>query len=224
MTYSGTMNNVSTLAHELGHAYHTAMVDDLPYMAQQYRMNVAETASTFAEQIISDALLEMSRTKEERRHILAERIQRSLIFFMNIHARFLFETQFYEKRKTGFLSSQDLCDLMQRAQQEAFCNRLSVWHPYFWISKMHFYFTGVPFYNFPYAFGYLFSLGLYSLSQEKGAAFGAAYDALLRETGMLSVEDLAQKHLGIDLTKPDFWEKSMACVVKDVEEFNKLST
>ena len=73
MTYSGTMVNVSTLAHELGHAYHTEMIDDLPSFAQHYRMNVAETASTFAEQIISDALLSEAKTREQKMKILSEK-------------------------------------------------------------------------------------------------------------------------------------------------------
>lgn len=222
MTYSGTSVNLSTLAHELGHAYHTAMVEDLPRFAQHYRMNVAETASTFAEQIISDALLQQAKTKEEKLSILSDRIERSIVFMMNIHARFLFETQFYEQRKKTFLSAEELCQLMLKSQRQAFCNELSVWHPYFWAAKLHFYFTDVPFYNFPYTFGYLFSMGLYAQGKKKGSSFALSYDALLKETGMMTVEDLARKHLGIDLTKPDFWNEAAALAVADVDLFLKL--
>ena len=222
MTYSGTIVNLSTLAHELGHAYHTEMVQDLPRFNQHYRMNVAETASTFAEQIISDSFLSQAKTREEKLNILSDRIERSVVFMMNIHSRFLFETQFYERRKEKFLSAKDLCELMQKSQEKAFCSELSTWHPYFWAAKLHFYFTGVPFYNFPYTFGYLFSLGLYSLGKKQGPSFAKQYDALLRETGMMSVEDLAKKHLGIDLTKPDFWNEAAALATNDVEAFLKL--
>ncbi len=222
MTYSGTQVNLSTLAHELGHAYHTAMIEDLPRFYQHYRMNVAETASTFAEQIISDAFLKNAKTKQEKLNILSDRIERSIIFMMNIHARFLFETQFYEQRKKKFLSAQELCELMQHSQKKAFCDSLSRWHPYFWAAKMHFYFTGVPFYNFPYTFGYLFSLGLYAQSKKQGPSFGKLYDALLRDTGMMTVEELAQRHLGIDLTKIDFWNEAAALAVKDVGLFLEL--
>ncbi len=222
LTYSGTMVNLSTLAHELGHAYHTAMIDDLPRFAQHYRMNVAETASTFAEQILSDAFLEQAKTKEEKLNILSDRIERAVVFMMNIQARFLFENEFYEQRKQQFLSAKDLCAIMQNAQQKAYCNQLSTWHPYFWAAKLHFYFTGVPFYNFPYTFGYLFSLGIYSQGKKQGPAFAKAYDALLKETGMMSVEDLARKHLGVDLTKPDFWNDAAALAVSDVDPFLKL--
>jgi oligoendopeptidase F len=222
MTYGGTMVNVSTLAHELGHAYHTEMLDDLPSFAQHYRMNVAETASTFAEQIISDALLQQAKTRKEKLKILSDRIQRSVIFMMNIHARFLFETKFYEMRKNKFLSSDELCTLMQEAQEKAYCEELSVWHPYFWAAKLHFYFTREPFYNFPYTFGYLFSLGIYGRAKKEGRGFAKNYDALLRESAMMSVEDLAKKHLGLDLTKPDFWREACAAAVADVDEFLKL--
>ncbi len=223
MTYSGTMVNLSTLAHELGHAYHNAMVEDLPSFCQHYRMNVAETASTFAEQIISDALLQQCKTRKDKLKILADRIQRAILFMMNIRARFLFETQFYERRKMQFLSSRELCVLMQASQEMAYGNALSVWNPYFWASKLHFYFTTVPFYNFPYTFGYLFSLGLYMQAKKKGAEFARSYDALLRETGMLSVEDLANKHLGIDLTQSSFWQEATKAVANDVEEFISLA-
>ena len=211
MTYSGTIVNVSTLAHELGHAYHTAMLDDLPSFAQHYRMNVAETASTLAEHIVSDALLLKANTKEQKLQILSDRIQRSIVFMMNIHARFLFELAFYEKRKTQSLSATDLNSLMEQAQKRAYCHALSEWHPHFWSAKLHFYFTDIPFYNFPYTFGFLFSLGIY--------AKGADCDALLRESGMMSVEDLAKKHLGVDLTQPAFWQSACARAICDVDLF-----
>jgi oligoendopeptidase F len=223
MTYSGTMVNLSTLAHELGHAYHTAMIEDLPRFAQHYRMNVAETASTFAEQIISDAFLQQAKTKEQKLNILADRIERSTIFLMNIHARFLFEKQFYELRKKQFLSAEELCQLMKQAQEQAFCHELSVLHPYFWAAKLHFYFTGVPFYNFPYTFGYLFSLGLYARSKKQGPSFAKSYDALLKDSGKMTVEDLAKKHLDVDLTKPHFWNEAAALAVSDVDLFLKLA-
>ena len=222
MTYSGTMVNLSTLAHELGHAYHTAMLDDLPSFAQHYRMNVAETASTFCEQVLSDALLMRTSGKQERLKLLSDRIQRSVVFMMNIHARFLFEKQFYEARRKKFVSGEELCRMMQGAQEEAYCGMLAEWHPYFWAAKMHFYFTGVPFYNFPYTFGYLFSLGIYRRAKEEGPGFMESYDALLRESGMMTVEDLAKKHLGVDLEKPDFWREAASAAVADIKEFLNL--
>ncbi|MDR0266907.1 M3 family oligoendopeptidase, partial [Paenibacillus sp.] len=208
MTFSGTPSNVSTLAHELGHGYHQHVMDDLPVFNQNYAMNVAETASTLAEMIVADAMVKKAKDEEEKLALLEDKIQRSVAFYMNIHARFLFETRFYEKRKNGLLSVQELNDLMEEAQKEAYCDALSAYEPTFWCSKMHFYITGVPFYNFPYTFGYMFSTGIYAQALQQGSSFADKYDALLQDTGAMTVEELAKKHLNADLTGRDFWQSA----------------
>lgn len=222
MTYSGTMSNVSTLAHELGHAFHSYALRPVHPLNRSYAMNVAETASTFAEMIVADAAVQAAKTDAEKLSLLEDKIQRSVAFFMNIHARFLFETRFYEERKQGVVSAARLNELMTEAQQEAFAGALGEAHPHFWASKMHFYITGVPFYNFPYTFGYLFSLSIYALAQQQGTSFEQKYMALLRDTAVMTVEELALKHLGEDITTVDFWEKGIALCVADVEEFTRL--
>ncbi len=223
MTYAGTASNVSTLAHELGHAYHQHVMNDLPHLAQDYAMNVAETASTFAELIVADATVRAARTEQERITLLEDKIQRSVAFFMNIHARFLFENEFYHKREEGLVSAKQLNEMMIRAQKEAYCNELSEYHPHFWAAKLHFYLTDVPFYNFPYTFGYLFSAGLYAQSIAEGSGFAEKYVALLRDTGIMTVEQLAAKHLGVDLTKPDFWQAAVDVTLEDVRLFLELT-
>ncbi|WP_261129577.1 M3 family oligoendopeptidase [Bacillus sp. Marseille-Q3570] len=223
MTFSGTASNVSTLAHELGHAYHQHVMDELPYLNQNYAMNVAETASTYAEMLVSDAAVEAAKTEEERIVLLEDKIQRSVAFFMNIHARYLFETRFYSEREKGLVSVPRLKELMEEAQREAYRDALGEYHPYFWASKLHFYITDVPFYNFPYTFGYMFSAGIYAIARKQGAAFEDKYIALLQDTGTMSVEELAEKHLGEDLTKPNFWNNAIQLAVQDVEEFLKLT-
>jgi oligoendopeptidase F len=223
MTYANTASNVSTLAHELGHAYHQHVMNDVPGLAQEYAMNVAETASTFAEMIVSDAAVKHAANEEERLALLEDKIQRSVAFFMNIHARFLFETEFYEKRRAGLLSVEELNDLMVSAQKRGYQDALSEYHPHFWASKLHFYITSVPFYNFPYTFGYLFSAGLYASALKEGAAFEDKYIALLRDTGSMTVEQLAMKHLGVDLTEPDFWQSAVDLAVADVETFLQMT-
>lgn len=223
MTYSGTMSNVSTLAHELGHAFHSYALRPVHWMNRLYAMGVAETASTFAEMIVADAAVKEAGTPEEKLSLLEDKIQRSVAFFMNIHARFLFETRFYEERKKGIVSASRLNELMEEAQREAYGGALDVAHPHFWASKMHFYITGVPFYNFPYTFGYLFSLSIYAKALEEGSNFEEKYIALLRDTAVMTVEDLALKHLGEDVTQRAFWEKGVQLCVKDVEEFLTLT-
>lgn len=223
MTYAGTASNVATLAHELGHAFHQHVMDDLPALAQEYAMNVAETASTFAELIVSDAQLKQAATEEERLALLEDKVQRSVTFFMNIHARFLFETRFYEERANGLVGVERLNALMEEAQKEAYCGALSEYHPLFWASKLHFYITEVPFYNFPYTFGYLFSSGIYALADREPAGFEERYIALLRDTGSMTVEELARKHLGVDLTQPDFWQAAIDLAAADAKRFLELT-
>ncbi|KWW14006.1 MULTISPECIES: M3 family oligoendopeptidase [Peribacillus] len=223
MTYSGTPSNVSTLAHELGHAFHSYAMRDIHPLNRSYAMNVAETASTFAEMVVSDAAVKEAGSEEEKLVQLEDKIQRSVALLMNIHARFLFETKFYEERKQGYVSAERLNELMLDAQKDAYGDALSDYHPTFWASKLHFYITGVPFYNFPYTFGYLFSLGIYANALKEPAGFEEKYIALLKDTGSMKVEDLAKKHLGVDLTTRDFWEEAVLACMDDVEEFMNLT-
>ncbi|WP_054950489.1 M3 family oligoendopeptidase [Numidum massiliense] len=223
MTFEGSLDNVATLAHELGHAYHSHVMNDLPMFARDYAMNVAETASTFAEMIVADASLTQAETKDERLALLDDKAKRAIAFFMNIHARFLFETRFYDVRKQGPVSVEALNELMVEAQKEAFADSLGSYHPHFWASKLHFYITGQPFYNFPYTFGFLFSSGVYARAQAEGKGFAQKYVHLLRDTGSMTVENLAQRHLGVDLTKPDFWQQAVDLSVRDAEQFLQLT-
>lgn len=222
MTYSGTTANVFTLAHELGHAYHNFAVRHLPMLNQQYRMNVAETASTLAEMVLIDSMIKKSTNPQEKRSLLDNKLQRAVIFLMNIHARFLFELRFYEQRKRGMVIASELNRMMEDAQKEAFADMLKEWHPRFWASKGHFYATGAPFYNFPYTFGYLFSMGIYAQALESPEGFDERYNALLRDTGRMTVETLASKHLGVDLSKPQFWQEGLTLVERDIATFVSL--
>lgn len=223
MTYSGTPSNVSTLAHELGHAFHSYAMRGVHYLNRGYAMNVAETASTFAEMIVADAAVKNAKDEEEKLVLLDDKIQRTVALLMNIHARFLFETRFYEERKRGTVPAERLNEIMEAAQKEAYCDALEEYHPLFWASKLHFFITGVPFYNFPYTFGFLFSLGIYSQALLEGKGYEEKYIALLRDTASMTVEDLAAKHLQVDLTKKDFWEKAVRVCIDDIEEFLQLT-
>lgn len=223
MTFLGTSDNVSTLAHELGHAFHSYVMEDLPVINQDYAMNVAETASTFAELIVSDATIQSSESKAEKIGLLDEKISRGATMLTNIHARFLFEDAFYAERQKGFVSADRLKELMLDAQKEAYQNALTSYHPMFWAAKLHFYFTDVPFYNFPYTFGYLFSQGIYAHFLNADGDAEADYIALLRDTASMTTEDLAKKHLGVDLTQPDFWQSSIDLLIKDIDEFLALT-
>ncbi len=223
MTFAGSTDNVSTLAHELGHAFHGYVMRDLPLFNQHYAMNVAETASTFAELVVSNATIENASSEAEKINLLDEKISRSATFMMNIHARYIFERNFYDERQKGTVDSNRLKELMEEAQKEAFQEALRSYHPMFWATKLHFHITGVPFYNFPYTFGYFFSLGIYNRFLEDETVNEDNYIALLRDTASMTTEDLAQKHLNVDLRKPDFWQDALDTVHKDIEEFLNLT-
>ncbi len=222
MTFTGSPNDTATLAHELGHAFHADVIKDLPLWRQDYAMNVAETASTFAELIVADASVQGASDSKTKLQLLDAKMQNPLAMFVDIRARYLFETRFYEARQQGLVTAEQLSDLMLTAQKEAYGNALTTYHPMFWASKLHFYIADVPFYNFPYTFGYLFSLGIYAQAKQQ-PDFEDRYVALLRDTANMSTEALAQKHLGVDLTQPDFWQAGVALIKRDIDEFMALS-
>jgi len=223
MTFTGSPSDTSTLAHELGHAFHSHVMKDLPSLNRGYAMNVAETASTFAETIIGNATVENAKSKEEKAALLGSKLEGATAMFLNIHARFLFEDAFYKERAQGIVSEKRLNELMVEAQKEAYDDSLASYHPHFWCSKLHFFIDSVPFYNFPYTFGYLFSLGVYAEYLKHPEGFEDKYIELLKDTGSMKVEDLAQKHLGVDLTKEEFWAEGIELMAKDAEEFIRLT-
>jgi len=225
MTFDGSFNALSTLAHELGHSYHNWVMRDLPYGARRYTMSVAETASTFNELIVKDAGLKVAADDLERLGLLDQKLGDAAGFMMNIRARYDFERAFFAQRSKGSLSIDELSSLMLEAQKTAFHNSLAEdgYFPLFWASKLHFFITRAPFYNFPYTFGYLFSYGVYKQALQEGSAFKDRYIALLRDTGSMDTETLARTHLGVDLTQPDFWEAAVDGVLADVDTFVELA-
>jgi len=223
MTYSNSINEVATLAHELGHAFHSSVLWDIPRLNQDYAMNVAETASTFAELIVADATLKGATSKAEKINLLDAKMQNAIAMFMNIHARFIFENDFYTARQQGLVAPEEITEMMVGAQKEAYADGLATYHPHFWAAKLHFFIDDVPFYNFPYTFGYLFSMGIYAQAMKSDGNFEDQYIALLRDTAAMTTEELAQKHLNVDLTKPDFWQAGIDMVLHDIADFMELT-
>ncbi|EIM08336.1 M3B subfamily peptidase [Planococcus antarcticus DSM 14505] len=224
LTYDGSMTSILTLAHELGHAFHNEAMKSADPLNRQYGMTTAETASTFTEMIVLDAAIKQTESADEKLSLLDEKIKRSVMNFMNLHSRFLFEERLYETRKEGMVAADQLNEMMQDALTEGYAGSISDLPIHSWISTPHFYITSSPFYNFPYTFGYLFSVSLYAKALEEGKEFEQRYLALLRDTGKMTVEELAMKHLGEDITQEGFWEKGMALCVKDAEDFIRVSS
>ncbi len=221
-TYMGSSQDVSTLAHELGHGYHSWVMRDMPMIEQEYPMTLAETASIFAENVLFDYQISHAKTKDEKLDVLWSLTEGAVSLLLNIPTRFEFEKNFYEKRKQGFVSADELSELMQAAYTHWYGDSISVPDKMFWATKLHFAISEVSFYNFPYSFGYLFSLSIYARKNELGANFSKKYIEILRDTGIMSAEDLIQKHLGEDITKKEFWQKSINVVLAQINEFNKL--
>ena len=222
MTYNGSFSGLLTLAHELGHGYHGWVMRDLPSGAQRYTMSVAETASTFNELLVKNAVLDTITDDNEKLSILGTSLNDAASYMMNIRARFEFEKNFYDARAKRPLSVAELSEMMESAQKLAYKDSLSQYHPLFWASKLHFFITQTPFYNFPYTFGFLFSNGVYAHATAEGKDFVDRYKSLLQDTGRMTTEQLAKKHLGVDLAKPEFWETAVDCVLDDVDQFVAL--
>ena len=222
--FDGSLSDVVTLAHELGHAYHGHRIENHSPLNTRYSMPVAETASTFNETVIMNAAIRDAASDEEKMMLIESTLQDVTQVICDIYSRYLFETEVVEKRKDGFLFSDDLEDIMLRAQKKAYGTGLdhNQLHPYMWICKSHYYDAGLNFYNFPYAFGCLFAKGLYAQYQKEGPAFVDKYNRLLEATTVSSVEDVAAM-AGIDITQPDFWRDSLAIVETMIDEFIALS-
>lgn len=225
MTYTNSADSMSTLAHELGHAYHSWVLRDEPVFLADYPMNLAETASTFAEAVLNEQRLRRAMTDYEKLALLEGLLSDAVAFLMNIHARFIFENAFHVERAKSELTSKRLSELMEAAQKEAYVGALADggWNPRFWASKLHFYITGVPFYNFPYTFGYLLSLGVYAVGRDAGPTFPDQYRKLLMATGCQDAEDAVQSTLGFDLRGPEFWTKSLSIIADRVQQFRQLT-
>jgi len=217
--FSGTFGSITTLAHELGHAYHGKQIENHRPLNTSYTMPVAETASNFNELIIVNHAIEKAEGEEKIR-LIETQIQDMTQIIVDIYSRFLFEDEVFRRRKDTFLFADELEKIMVEAQKEAFGNGLdpAYLHPYMWCCKSHYYRAGLSYYNFPYAFGGLFSRGLYAKYLEEGEAFLPKYRALLKATTIDTVENVAEI-AGIDLTEPDFWRKSLATITDQIDLF-----
>lgn len=222
--FSGSLSDVVTLAHELGHAYHGMHIQDHRILNRDYSMPVAETASTFNENIIMNTAIREA-SDDEKIALIESQLQDTTQIIVDIYSRYLFETAVFEKRQQEFLFSKDLEAIMLEAQREAYGDGLDpdVLHPFMWACKPHYYSTGLSFYNFPYAFGGLFSKGLYAIYQEEPEGFVGRYQALLRATTVSSVEDTAMV-LGVDVSTPEFWKKALSQVADSIEKFIDLTS
>jgi len=221
--FKAAFGGVSTLAHELGHAYHNLNLAQRTVLQRATPMTLAETASIFCETIISHAALRTVGPQEQIA-ILEESLQGSCQVVVDITSRFLFEQRVFERRKARELSVDELNTLMLEAQRETYGDGLDedALHPYMWAMKPHYYDSHYSFYNYPYMFGLLFGLGLYARYTRDPETFKKGYDALLSSTGLADAATLAAQ-FGIDIRSADFWRSSLDIVREDIARFEELT-
>jgi pepF/M3 family oligoendopeptidase len=220
--FDGSFDGVATVAHELGHAYHHHVLKDAPAVHRDYPMTLAETASIFCETLAFSGGLEQASTSEEL-HVLEQSLQDSTQVIVDILSRFRFETMLFDRRTSGALGADELCDLMRTAQLETYGEGLDSerLHPYMWAVKGHYYDHDRPFYNFPYAFGQLFGLALYAQYRNGAADFPRRYRELLAMTGRASAVEVTRS-AGFDIETEAFWKSGIALIEGRVERFEEL--
>ncbi len=223
--FDGSFDQVSTLAHELGHGFHNecAYQAKKTVLQQLTPMTLAETASTMCETIVTEAVLASTNDPQEELAVLEAQIQGAAQVVVDIYSRYLFEKEVFERRAQSELSADDFSDIMERAQKETYGDGLDERYlqKFMWTWKPHYYSPGLSFYNYPYAFGLLFATGLYAIYKQRGAAFVEDYKNLLASTGEETAAKLA-KRFGIDITKRKFWDDSLAIIGTRIDRYCEL--
>jgi pepF/M3 family oligoendopeptidase len=221
LNWSGSAESAQTTAHELGHAYHNTTLSHRTALQRRLPMALAETASIFCETLVVEAGL--TRTSgAERLALLDVDLQGTNQVIVDIHSRYLFETEVFERRARRTLSSAELCEMMTDAQAAAYGDGLdqSTAHPYMWLLKPHYY--GSHFYNWPYTYGLLFGLMLYGRFRSDPERFRAGYDDLLSRAGMDTAEELGRS-FGLDVTDQATWSAALDVIRGRIAEYERLA-
>ncbi len=220
--FDGSFDQVSTLAHELGHGFHNHCQIGLPRLRSGSPMPLAETASIFCETIVTNAALSTA-TPDEKLSILENQLVNGSQVIVDIYSRFLFESEVVRRREEAELSADDFCEIMLDAQKQTYGDGLDRDHlnRYMWLWKPHYYSHELSFYNFPYAFGLLFGLGVYAIYEKEGDEFIPRYKELLRSTGEGKIPDLASEY-GIDVRSRKFWDASLDVLRKQIDQYCEM--
>lgn len=224
MTFTGSLDSTTTLAHELGHAFHNRVLAPMPPSRQSLTSALAETASTFAEAVFRDHVLSTATDPGLRAFMLDQQLQAAVAFLMDVPHRFHVERALYRLRRDGVLASGALSELTEATQREWYGGALATWDPLFWCSKLHYYIPEYGFYNWPYTFGYLFSAAVHARAKQDGPAFAATLHDLLQRTGWQGTEELARDVLGADLADPAFWASVVNPIDHWVDQFEEATS
>ena len=223
--FDGSLDQVMTIAHELGHGYHNFnmyQAGKTP-LQRQTPMTMAETASIMCETIVFNAVMDTITDPQEELALLETALIGDSQVIVDIYSRFLFEKEVFERRKEAELSADELSEIMEDAQAKTYGDGLvpEFRHKYMWTWKPHYYSAGLSFYNFPYAFGMLFGVGLYAIYKQRGDDFIADYKKLLSSTGEAPAAELAAR-FGIDIRSKKFWEDSLAVIASRIDRYCEL--
>ncbi|HNR02586.1 MAG TPA: M3 family oligoendopeptidase [Anaerolineaceae bacterium] len=223
--FDGSFDQVSTMAHELGHGFHNdcAVKAGKTEIQKFTPMTLAETASIMCETIVTSALMKEVTNPQQELAILESQLNGDSQVIVDIYSRYLFEKEVFEKRETAELNADEICEIMENAQKATYGDGLDERYlqKWMWTWKPHYFYAGLSFYNFPYAFGLLFATGLYAIYQQRGASFVPDYINLLASTGEAPAADLAAR-FGIDIRTRKFWEDSLKVCEKRVERYCEL--
>jgi pepF/M3 family oligoendopeptidase len=223
--FDGSFDGVSTLAHELGHAFHNecAYQAGKTELQQSTPSTLAETASIMCETIVTEAVLKQVKDPQEELAVLEAQMNNATGVIVDIYSRYLFEKEVFERREKSELSADDLNDIMERAQKATYGDGLDEKYlqKFMWTWKPHYYSSGFSFYNYPYAFGLLFATGLYAIYQKRGADFVPDYKNLLASTGENRAAELADR-FGINIRTKKFWADSIAVIGKRIDRYCEL--
>ena len=222
LNWNGSLDSTQTTAHELGHAYHNTQLADRTPLQRRLPMALAETASIFCETLVVDEGLQRLQGAE-RLALLDVDLQGANQVVVDIHSRFLFETEVFARRERRALGVSELNEIMLGAQAQAYGDGLdhSTAHPYMWAVKGHYY--GSHFYNWPYTYGLLFGLGLFARYRSDPERFRSGYDDLLSRVGMNTAEELG-RDFDIDVTDESFWTASLDVLRARIAEYEQLAT
>ena len=221
--FNGSFDSMLTFAHELGHGFHGHCLNDESVLNCSYPMPIAETASTFCETLVTQAALKSAAPKEAA-VIMENEISGCAQIVVDIYSRFLFEDEFFRRRAEGSLSAEEINELMLDSQKKAYGDSLDPdsLNPGMWICKTHYYYVERNYYNFPYAYGQLFALGLYKIFKKEGASFVNRYKEMLAATGKKNLADIGSM-MGINVRDKAFWASSLEVVKEEIEEFCSLA-
>ncbi len=216
-SFNGTGRDVSTIAHELGHGIHYSLARRQTLLNYDAPLVLAETASVFAEIVLTRHLLARAKSPAARRGILCETIEEMYGTVFRQTALTRFEMAAHQQRRDGQLSADDIAALWLQEQEKVFGPSVDMIPAYRWGWTYIGHFIHSRFYCYSYSFGELLTLALYQRYLDEGEAFVPGYLRLL-ESGGSQRPEVALAQIGIDINQPEFWDRGFRVIAGLLED------